>query len=166
MVFRRFRAYRPPFRKNIVQNSNFDLVAATQTVEVLVTAPATLAGGTSEVLQGARIKAIWLELYLFSGGVATARNISFAAVFKNPGGILLVPSINTLGASNVRGNTFFFTRGIPGTQVSGSPLVWRGWLRVPKKFQVFHEGDLLQLILRNDVDSGSYCFLCIYKWSV
>ena len=165
MVFRRRRQYRPPSTKNVVQNSNFDIVAGTQTDENLVTVPATHSGGTNEVRMGARIKAVWLELYMFSGGIASARNISFAALYFSPGGIAGSPVLSTLGSSNLRHFVFFFTRGIPGTQVSGSPLVWRGWIRIPKKFQKYAEGDVLRLVLRNDVDTGSYCFTAIYKWS-
>lgn len=153
--------------KNIVSNLDA-LTAGTDFTRPYVNATDTpTIGVVNSVRRGCVIKAIWLEFWV-SGIVETAVGVSTAIeinLMKNPGSNFTPPTPGTEGSSNEKKFIFKSWKGLIGTRTDGYlAYSWKGWVRIPKRYQRFGQDDLLQITLLSTGVDAIFCNKAIYKW--
>ncbi len=153
--------------KNVV--SNFTAGAAGAKTAILIAEAqdsATLAV-TQDVERGSVIKAIWVEFW------ATASEVIADAItsgvdmylFKNPGSNLTSPIPGTIGSSNEKKFIFKTWKGIIASRAQGyPPYSWKGWVKIPKRYQRMGANDLWQIIFQSTGSNVLVCSNFIYKW--
>ncbi len=120
-----------------------------------------------DVERGCIIKAIWMELWIWSTTiVADGVTSGFDAyIMKNPGNNLTPPLPGTTGTSNEKKFIFKTWKGLTSTRSQGAPpYSWKGWIKIPKRYQRMGANDK---ILLNFTATGANALACqnyIYKW--
>ncbi len=118
-----------------------------------------------EVVEGAIVKAIYIELWLLDTGNDGSNIVVLA---KHPqGGIgLSFTDMNALGPYDNKKNILFTHQGLSSNDGVGNPImVMRAWYKIPKSKQRFGLGDNLVLTIANN-NAGStmnYCGFATYK---
>ncbi len=174
MVFQRRRFNR---RSNLgaIINSNKNVVSSftalasgTKTSVSIADAQdsATLAV-TQDVERGCAIKAIWVEFWIHATATAAdaVTNGIDLYLFKNPGQNLTSPIPGTIGSSNEKKFVFRIWKGLIGPRSQGFPAYsWRGWIKIPKRYQRMGANDRWQMILQTTGVAAIFCSTFIYKW--
>ncbi len=152
--------------KSVVDSSGV-LVAATSSVNDVAVGVNQRAATTvpNEVLNGSTINAIYLSVYIIGESGASSGIVNWI-LFKNPanlmaGGDLPIPG-NT-GVSANRRFIFHEEKGLYATQ-DGTPMVFKGWIKIPPRFRRMGDDDRWQVILRTQPgDTAAFCVQAIYK---
>ncbi len=177
MSFQRFgrRRSRPRQRLGMIINSNKNVVnsftgltSGTKTSVSIADAQdsATLAV-TQDVERGCSIKAIWIEFWitaseLFADAITNGVDLY---LFKNPGQNLTSPIPGTIGSSNEKKFIFKTWKGIIGARSQGfPPYTWKGWVKIPKRYQRMGANDRWQMILQTTGSDALFCSNFVYKW--
>ncbi len=169
MSFRRRRnALRPiNSRKNIVQAVAIASAAGTDatTIALAVEGMPALAA-TSQVVAGARINTIYLEVWIYGNAVAGINSPVTWMLFKNPGGNITPPDPALAGASDTKKFIFAMGKGLVGASANGQPgYLIRGWFSIPQRYRRFGFGDTIGLRIKNDTANDlNICKMFIYKW--
>ncbi len=120
-----------------------------------------------DVERGCLIKAIWLEIWIYDtaeAAVGVTSGIDFY-IWKNPGGNLTAPIPGTEGTSNEKKFIFKSWKGLTGARTQGSPpYAWRGWIKVPKRYQRMGSNDNFDLRFFATGPNKILCTNIIYKW--
>ncbi len=122
---------------------------------------------TQDVERGCVIKAIWIEFWitateLFADAITNGIDLY---LFKNPGQNLTSPIPGTIGSSNEKKFIFKTWKGITGARSQGfPPYSWKGWVRVPKRYQRMGANDRWQIILQATGSNILFCSNFVYKW--
>lgn len=122
----------------------------------------TYAGGLTEVPIGARVNAVYVEIYASSR--STTPEVIDWYIAKNPGTALTLPNANAVGGNANRKWIFKHHTFLAGQQ-DGGIMRFAGWIKIPRKMQRFGELDVLTIRAYNRTLGGSWDFLahCIYK---
>ncbi len=151
--------------KHYVQMSRSTVTTVTAVTETLITAvEGTTANLVDEVVEGAVVKAIYIELWLLN---SSNDGSDIVVVAKVPLG-LTGPSFtesNSLGTWKNKKNIFFTHQGLSSNNGVGNPIqILGGWLKIPKSKQRFGLGDQIQLTIANNGPSTlEYCGFATYK---
>lgn len=152
--------------KHFVTSSNTDLAGGSTREIVLVNAITKDAqrGFTSDVSEGAIVKAVHCELWLNGRGSNTT--VQFVAVLlKLPAGVAR-PDANdmvNLQAYPNKKNILYTTQGVLDEQGSQSIPIMRSWFKIPKGKQRFGLGDQLSVVILALGADMANCSIYIYK---
>ncbi len=134
---------------------------AVQSIQLVktVTAPATAA--SSEVREGAVVKAIYVELWASADAVDLTLN---ALIMKDVAGAAL-PSfteMNNLGSYSQKKNVFEFHQGLGPSGGNIIPL-FRGWIKIPRGKQRFGGDDFIFIMVSSTGTTIHVCGFATYK---
>ncbi len=154
--------------KHIIQFSNFLVTAGASNPQTLInTVPSTANRVNAvDVVEGAIIKAVYVELWVKGDGASSADTQIMVALVKLPGGQNAMTSTDMLNmqAYDNKKNIFFISQGVFGGKDTGQAVpILRQWIKIPKGKQRFGNGD--ELILNtSSIDTGAQrCGVAIYK---
>ncbi len=120
-----------------------------------------------DVERACTIKAIWIEIWIYDSAesaVGVTSGIDFY-IWKNAGNNLTAPIPGTEGTSNEKRFIFKSWKGLTGARTQGSPpYAWRGWIKIPRKYQRMASDDLFELRFNATGASKILCTNFIYKW--
>ncbi len=124
----------------------------------------TVASGVDEVIEGAIVKAIYIELWLI-GSVADQHSI---VTLTKEVGANVGPTFTEmvgLGIYTNKKNILFTHQGLAGNDGISIPLnIMRGWYKIPKSKQRFGLGDSLRLAIASQGDATIFfCGFATYK---
>ncbi len=121
------------------------------------------ANNSGEVVEGAIIKAVYIEIWITSDDAASAATVvSFEKIPAAATPQTYAQSLAMFSYPNKK-NIFYTSEGlIPPNVQSGLPLL-RGWFKVPKGKQRMGLGDKLLWNISGIGNGLSWCGLAIYK---
>ncbi len=152
-------------RKHYVQTSLSNIASGAKLNIVLVDAVALQdANLVFEVVEGASVKAIYIELWLL-GDTAGASQITSLAKF--PAGLapFSVTAMAAIGTADNKKNVLFVSQGLASNDGIAAPInIMRGWYKIPKSKQRFGLGDQLVLQIFAQGAAGiDVCGFATYK---
>ncbi len=151
--------------KHYVQMSLTSIAAGALGTTVLVSAvPVASKNLVSEVEEGALVKAVYIELWVF-GNAGNATQITTLCKFPSGQTPFTVAEMAALGAADNKKNILFTSQGLVGNDGIANPsVIMRGWYKIPKGKQRFGQGDTLELqIFAQAAESLDFCGFCTYK---
>ncbi len=152
--------------KNVINNFTALPAGVGNLLMAVAQDTATLAVA-QDVERGCNIKAIWLEIWIYDSAesaVGVTSGIDFY-IWKNPGSNLTPPIPGTTGTSNEKKFVFKEWKGLTGARTQGSPpYAWRGWIRIPKRYQRMGSNDIIELRFNATGAAKILCTSIIYKW--
>ncbi len=152
--------------KHYVQRPSVNVTAGTVNAHVVVDAAVAPANATTaEVIEGAVIRAIFVEWWILSqGGTGTEdqfgmiiekiQNSAVSATFTN--------MLNLQAYDNKR-NILYYTQGIISGNDTGSVNIFRQWVKIPKGKQRFAAGDRLVITTATVGQALALCGFVTYK---
>ncbi len=154
--------------KHIVQFANFLVTAGASNPQTLINTVPSTANRVNvvDVVEGAIIKAIYVELWVKGDGASSADTQFIIALVKLPGGgnAITAADMLNLQAYDNKKNIFFISQGVLGGKDTGQAVpVLRQWIQIPKGKQRWGNGD--EMILNtSSIDTGlQRCGVAIYK---
>ncbi len=117
-----------------------------------------------EVLQGAIIKAIWIEFWMTSDDAAQGSfSISVEKISSAGVDMTFAQSI-ALGTYPNKNNVLYITRGLVGPTTGATPTpVMRQWVAIPKGKQRFALGDRLNINFTAIANGITHCGFVLFK---
>ncbi len=119
----------------------------------------------TEVPAGCTISSIYLSVYILGSTGASSGLVDWY-IWKNPGGTITgaeAPIPSQTGQSNVRRFIFHEEKGLYASQ-DGTPMVFKGVIKIPPRFRRMGQGDQLAVKIRSPEDGGTFCIKAIYKY--
>ncbi len=152
--------------KHFVYQSRANVATGTILGNTIIDAVAAPASGTSaEVIQGAVIKAVYVELWVVGTDVAGTTGIFTLAVEKLPTSVAKMTHAQAvnLGSYENKKNILYTSQGIVGNDFSSSPTpIIRSWVKIPKGKQRFGLGDRIIINIASTAVMD-VCGINIYK---
>ncbi len=153
--------------KHFVARTNTEVVmgtAATLPVVTAVNAPAT--GSTDEVIQGAIIKAVFLEMWIVNNG-SSGNSTQAVMTLEKVTGTGVNPTftnmLNLMAYTNKK-NILQTFQGVIGPKDAVNPMSpLRGWFKIPKGKQRFGLNDRLIFTIATVAIGLRTCGMFIYK---
>ncbi len=121
---------------------------------------------TNEVMEGAIIKAVYVEMWVKGEGASDADTQFNLAIYKNPGGTnnMLIADIINLMAYDNKKNVLFASQGVIGGIGGGQAVpVIRQWVKIPNGKQRFGLKDKFTVALASTGQTMQVCGLMVYK---
>ncbi len=139
------------------------LVVNTVLIEALESASAT----PKDVIEGAIVKACYVEFWLSQDSASVVGSYT-VALFKDPGGnaAMSTAQMAALHDYDNKKNILFTAQGLLTPNDGGQVPVLRGWYKIPKGKQRFGLGDRITISVRNNNATAidiNFCGLAIYK---
>ncbi len=151
-------------KKHYVQFSITNVAFGALATKVLVSAVAPEDVGTvSEVVEGATVKAIYLELWGVSDDATVSSNVF--TFEKRPSGHA-APStteIAALGDYDNKKNVLYTQQGLLPSNLQNPVNLYKGWIAIPKSKQRMGLGDLVSFTLFAQSDGMQFCGFATYK---
>ncbi len=151
--------------KHYVQMS-LSTVATTTVVNTVLIDAVTVANKNtvSEVVEGALVKAIYIELWIQADSLAGTQ-VTALTKFQSGAAPFSAAQMAALGTTPGKKNTLFVSQGLASNDgVSGPIAIMRGWYKIPKSKQRFGLGDTLELqILAQGAADVDFCGFATYK---
>ncbi len=152
-------------QKHYVQMSRSTVTTGTRVLTTLIQArEGTVASGVDEVIEGAIVKAIYIELWLIG---SMADQYSIVTLTKEVGANVgpTFTEMVGLGIYTNKKNILFTHQGLAGNDGISIPLnIMRGWYKIPKSKQRFGLGDSLRLAIASQGDATIFfCGFATYK---
>ncbi len=166
--FNRGMGLRPVQRIKHVVDSQFGLVAATQTdVNVIITSDTPALANTSDVQTGSTVHSIYLKVEAAATSGTALHNI-YLIVFKNPGNNLTVPEGNAVGANDNKKYVIhqeMLLLQVENTVDPNPRVVFQGVVKIPRGYKRNGTNDELTVSLFTPTGGGnaSVCLQCIYQ---
>ncbi len=153
-------------RKHYVHRTNASIASGALVANLVtdaVVAPATTLA--SDVAEGSVVKAVHLEIWLRSGGVAGSTTQFIVIVEKLPTGnpIMTAAQSLNLGAYPNKKNILYTTQGVIGGTDNNSIAVLRDWILIPKGKQRQGLGDRIVVNVSTVGQAMNNCGLFTYK---
>ncbi len=153
--------------KHITQRSRVNQASGTnQNLVVVESVVAPASGTTFEVLEGAIVKAVFIELWIVDAGASGSTAQFTISVEKVPGNSTLMTFTNSanLSAYPNKKNIFYVTQGITTNlnDTNSVPII-RQWISIPKGKQRMGLGDKIVLNIASVTAVLSHCGLSIFK---
>ncbi len=166
MPFHRGRMAPIQSNKNIVDSTGgLSVVADSVNVFVNVHAQGVPTNNTDSVPSGAKITSLFISLFIIgSTGSVVPLALDWYLGKARAGQVIATdfPSPGATGLSPVRNQIFHEEKGLSGTQ-DGTPMAFKGVIRVPRGAQRCREGDLWFIKIRG-VDDYTFCLKVLYKY--
>ncbi len=152
-------------QKHYVQMSRSTVATVAANNEVIIKAvESTQANLVDEVVEGAIVKAVYVELWVINSGNDGSHIVTLT---KDPvsGTGPTFTNLNALGTYVNKKNILFTHQGLdPNDGIANPMLVMRDWYKIPKSKQRFGLGDRLHLsIANNSLQDLFYCGFFTYK---
>jgi len=132
--------------------------------DLIIAVEGTVANLVDEVVEGATVKAVYIELWLLDAGNDGSAIVTLT---KNPQNLAgpTFANQNALGTFTNKKNILFTHQGLTSNDGITSPInVMRGWYKIPKSKQRFGLGDRLSLnIANNGANDLFFCGFATYK---
>ncbi len=151
--------------KHYVQMSRSTVTTVTAVNEVIVRATeATGASTVERVVEGALVKAVFVELWVIDAGAGGSCVVTLTKVPQNDPGPTFT-NMNALGVYANKKNVLYTHQGLtPNDGIAEPRLVCRQWFPVPKSKQRMGLGDGIVLtIANNSAQDLFYCGFTTYK---
>ncbi len=157
---------RPINRIKHVVDLNATLAAATQLNDIIATTTdtPTLAAAKS-VETGSKINGIYLKVEVASNETDTGAipNV-YMALWKNPGGNITAPAINSVGTSDNKRFVIHQEMVMLNNLQGGNPRVlFNGVIAIPKGYRRNAPNDVLQLSILSPAVNIAFCVQCHFK---
>ncbi len=152
-------------QKHYVQMSRSTVATVARNVEPLVKAvESTTANAVDEVVEGALVKAVYIELWLLNAGNDGSDIVTLTKNNNNLTGPSFT-NMNALGIYPEKKNILFTHQGLSSNDGGDRPLnIMASWYKIPKSKQRFGLGDRLNLnIANNSLNDLFYCGFATYK---
>ncbi len=151
--------------KHYVQMTRSTVPTVTRNNEdIILAVEGTVANGVDEVVEGAIVKAVYIELWVLDAGNAGSAVVVLVKNNGSAGGPTFA-QMNALGTYTEKKNVLFTHQGLtPNDGIDAPRLVMRGWYKIPKSKQRFGLGDRLNLVIANNsAQDLFYCGFATYK---
>ncbi len=151
--------------KHYVQQTRSQVATvAIANLDIALSVESTTANLVDEVVEGAVVKAVFIEMWILD----TSADGSFViSLEKRPGGVAAMnfTNSNTLGTYNNKRNLLYVTQGLSPNNGVGNPVpIIRQWFKIPKGKQRFGLGEKLMLnITNNGLNDLEFCGFMTYK---
>ncbi len=162
----RFRsmALRPIHRiKHVVDQQGGVTAGTTQTVGLVLTKDAPILVNVTEVETGSKVNGIFLIVEVNASTSGALPNV-YLIVYKNPGGNLVIPAPNVVGASDnkrfVIHQEMVMLQNITNTNPR---TLFKGVIAIPKGYRRMGPNDTLQLQILAPGVNINWCVQCHYK---
>ncbi len=152
-------------QKHYVQITRSAVLTVARNSERLVAAvESTVANAVDEVVEGAVVKAVYIELWSLSDGNDGSEVVILVKNSRGDAGPSFT-EMNSLGTYVEKKNILFTHQGLSNNDGIDGPInVMRAWYKIPKSKQRFGLGDRLNLIISNSgASSLNYCGFATYK---
>jgi len=152
--------------KHYVQYENTEIATGTRRNLVAVTAVGQSAvAATSDVVEGAVIKAVFIELWVHSKASAGTENKFQLVISKVLSGLSTISfaDMNNMMAYENKKNTLFFSQGVTGDLTTQAIPIVRQWFKIPKGKQRFGLGDRLDITVSSTGAVFDSCGFSTYK---
>ncbi len=149
--------------KNVV-DTNGSLAAATVSVTPIAVSVnlAVTVATNNHVPVGGRISAIYYSLYLFSNATEIQDSLMDIYWWKKQADITTPPTPGQTGASESKRWVIHEEKGLAGNRTTGTPMVVKGVLKIPKPYQRFGIDDKLEMRILAPI-AGLFCSKHIYR---
>ncbi len=152
-------------RKHIVQTPFSQISTGTsETINYITTVDRTVADASNEVVEGANVKAIFIEMWVQN---SANDGHQVAVLIKNPVGESgpAFGGMADLDSYDNKKNILWTHEGLSSNDGVGNPQsILRQWIKIPKGKQRFGLGDRLDFVLSNPSSNNlNRCGLAIYK---
>lgn len=112
---------------------------------------------------GCTIKSFYVSVYVYSTADGTAAPVIDWYISKNPSDSLTMPAPTAVGGNENRRFIFHQERGL-AANTSGTPMVFKGVIKVPRGFQRMGKDDNWSIRLVINGEAGFFCTQTIYKF--
>ncbi len=133
-------------------------------IDIILSVEGTIASAVDQVVEGANVKAVFVEMWLLDSGNDGSFIVSLE---KRPAGLGLMnfAESNALGSYNNKKNLLYVTQGLSPNNGVGNPVpIIRQWFKIPKGKQRFGFQDKLVLnITNNGLNDLEFCGFFTYK---
>ncbi len=153
-------------KKHYIQLDNAALAdAGVRSTQLVDATPAPAVSSVEDVVEGAIVKAIYLEYWLKSNATAGTETKFQFAIEKVPQGVtgLTFALMNNLQTYDNKKNIFYFSQGVLGDLTTGSMPVFRSWFLIPKGKQRMGLGDQIKIHLTANGSTINNCGFATYK---
>ncbi len=160
----RFRSNLHPINsvKNIVESTG-NALAATNTEHSMAIAVDATTGLATDATVGSSIKSFFISLDFLSDAAPTASTDWFLAKRHTGQAFADFPAPSGVGGHGMRNQVFHQEKALAGVADGGTPMSFKGVIRVPKGMQRMREGDVWFISSRM-TNAGKFCFRTIYKY--
>ncbi len=151
--------------KHYVQQSRSQVATVARvTIDICKGVLATTNNGVDEVVEGANVKAVFVEMWLLDSGNDGSFIVSLEKRPSGLGGLTFAES-NALGQYNNKKNLLYVTQGLSPNNGVGNPVpIIRQWFVIPKGKRRFGLEDKLVLnITNNGLNDLEFCGFFTYK---
>ncbi len=152
-------------QKHYVQMSRATVATVSRVnIDIVLAVEGTTANAVDEVIEGAVVKAVYVELWLLNSSVDGS---DVVVLVKTPeaGPGPTFGQLNGLGIFTNKKNILFTHQGLSSNNGVGNPIQIMGeWHKIPKSKQRFGLGDTLHLSIANNGPSTlEFCGFATYK---
>ncbi len=157
---------RPVHRIKHVVDSSATLTAGTLLpIGIIATKDAPVLANTKECETGSKVNGIYLRVEVSPNETdAGAIPNVYMALFKNPGGALTNPTINAIGASNIKKYVIHQEMVMLNNLAGGNPrTLFNGVIVIPKGYIRNGPADELNLLILSTAVNIAVCVQCHYK---
>ncbi len=162
-------ALRPVHRiKHVIDAEGTVLESANTIIDLINTVDAPVIASTNQCETGSKVNGIYLKVEAVHASGAGRPNF-YLAIMKNPGGNLVVGSLNPSGiGGNIIKKYIIHQEMIMGSSdaANGLPrVVFNGVIKIPRGYIRNGPSDKLQLVLRCGTSAVTFdmCMQCHYK---
>ncbi len=151
--------------KHYVQSTNASIASGALKSIVFVDAVSATRANTFDVLEGAVIKAIFIEYWLRNNS-ATGTSAQFNMVIERvPSGLTSITAAQliNLQAYDNKKNILYATQGVAGDIETSSFPIFKSWLLIPKGKQRFGLGDRIVMSFTPTGAACNECGFATYK---
>ncbi len=117
-----------------------------------------------DVLTGSKITSVYISLFIIGDtGAPIVGSLNWYIDKRHQGQSTDFPDPGNTGVSMLRNQIFHEEKGLAGSG-DGTPMAFKGVIRIPRGMQRMREGDALDIrILTNAVGGAQFCLKVIYK---
>jgi len=152
-------------QKHYVQQSRSQVATISVVgIDIIKSVEGTVANAVDEVIEGAVVKAVYVEMWILDSSNAGSFVITLEKRPSGLGGIAFA-GMNALGTYNNKKNILYTTQGLSPNDAVGNPIpIIRQWFKIPKGKQRFGLKDELVLnIANNGLNDLEFCGFFTYK---
>ncbi len=164
MVFRRSRSMQPINSfKHVVDASGVLVAATVSTTPILTAAAARNVAVPAAVAIGAKVSSFFVSIFVL-GDTGASSNLVDWYIWRNPRNQVIAgntPAPGNTGISPVRNFIIHEEKGLFASQ-DGTPMVFKGVIKVPKHMQRVADGDTWQIRILSP-GTARFCIKVIFK---
>ncbi len=161
----RSRSLQSPAEKNYVISSQ-DGIASGTSSNVIV-ANCNDGNLDQDVKIPCRIKAVYIMSAMAAEFISTTSSLAAACLIKDVGGSSFAALNPNAALSNVTQNQMIYWYRMLNGRSADTPTRHIGWIKIPKRHQIFNEGDLLRWVMNcsnPDTATWEHCSNFVYKY--